>query len=220
MIDKVFPQQYTLEAFDGLRLKQWFSSMVTAFGRSSVNFRQTDNGSSIFSLNDVMEKNTDKASAGAEEGLNDSNSETHVFLKKLAAHSRGIPLVAWAAWRHCLYVTKDEIIDEEVKKAAESDSGFTIWVKPWLHVEIPEMPQEITKCEQFILHTLLIHAGLPEELINNLLPYQSSEIVKGLSRLYSAGLIKFEDDMWRVSLFGYPAVRSHLDNMNFLVDAI
>lgn len=227
MLDNFFPQPIVLQSLDGLRLKKWFGSFAAGTVKELITFRQSDNGSIIFTMNDAedikknLENPKESVSAESEEGK-DSNieQEVHNFLKKLAAHCRGIPLIAWAAWRHCLYVVVEEVIDEEAKKAAAADKGITIWVKPWAQIKMPEIPTDINKCEQFILQSILIHGGLPADLICSLLPCRKTDIIRGLNRLSISGLIKPENDIWRVSLLGYPVIRSYMESENYLIDAV
>jgi hypothetical protein len=213
-IDSVFPSPYVLEAFDATRLQQWLRMLALHSGRDSLIFRQVDDGCYILP--------SDEDSSGDQiceekEGAGKGDS---YFLRRLAARSRGIPLIAWATWRHSLNIAMDQGVEEKARKAAVEDGGQTIWVRPWSQLDLPRIPQGVSHPETFLLHAILLHDGLPEEILPHLLPFSANEIKKNLLRLSTAGLLKEEEGMWRVTLLGYPAVRQYLGDEDYLVDPL
>lgn len=215
-IDTFLPAPLALQALNAAALQQWFGSLASVPVNCCLVFRRSDNGAEILSLAEKMPDA--KAETRTGQQGNDTKDEPEI-LKRIAARSRGIPLVAWAIWRNSLQIAGDETVDIDVQKAAAEDRGVTIWVKPWGSIELPDIPPGIARSETIILHTLLLHAGLPEESILRILTFPADEITRGLTHLAAHGLIKHEKGIWRVSLSGYPAVRQHLYNEGYLVDA-
>jgi hypothetical protein len=142
------------------------------------------------------------------------------FMIRLASRSRGIPLVAWALWRHCPNTSAGQKIEEDAQKAAAMDDGKTVWVKPWLQVHLPRVPADSRQEEFFLLQALLLHGGLPFDLLSRLLPGAVSAIREKLLRFQAEGLVKGEEGVWRVTLLGYPAVRQCLEDEGFLIDRL
>ncbi len=212
-VDSFFSAPLSLQAFDKDRLTKWLCKLACESGKKSVSFRQSSTGKVILTVDRNSSEQTAEDSAGT------STNSDLAYFERIAARSRGIPLVAWALWRNSLLVSVQEIIGEEAQKAASEDQGMTIWVRPWEEIVFPEISPEIGKSGSFILHTLLLHGGLGVEVLNRTLSLTQTEIEKAIVQLQSAGLIKPEADSWRLTLSGYPAVRSYLQNEEYLVDA-
>lgn len=148
------------------------------------------------------------------------NAQAHSqFLKHLAARSRGAPKVAWAIWRHSLQVVADEV-EHNVQVTAAEDSRRTIWVRPWEELGLPTVMPGAGISQALVLHALLLHNGLTEELLPAVLPVRSSEILHCLHQLEHAGLVIRQQDVWQTTPLGYPAVRSFLASENFLLDGL
>lgn len=211
-MDAIFPSPIVLEAFDGWRLQQWFRSLAMAPRRRPLVFRQSDNGNVILL--------SEESQSNKENGDSDKSAEVPDFLNRVAGRSRGIPLVAWAIWRNTLQIAAGEDIDKDAIEAAASDRGLTIWVRPWAHMELPSVPVNTSRDELFLLHLLLLHDGLTAQSIPHLLPCAAAGIMQGMDRLRTAGLVKIEDGIWRVTLLGYPAVRQYLYDEDYLVDVL
>lgn len=212
-----FRSPLVLQAFDQERMGRWFRALAACCGRRIVIFRQSDTGEVILSTEETVDITEGDSRTGEDSG---NGKEEGGYLARIAARSRGIPLVAWAIWRNSLLISAEEPVADEVQKAAERDKGLTIWVKPWGTVEFPEVPPDITRAEQFLLHALLIHGGLLTETISMILPLSPADATRCLTRMSSSGLIKQEEGIWRVTLSGYPAVRQYLQNEDYLVDAL
>lgn len=149
-----------------------------------------------------------------------ANQKAHSqFLKHLAARSRGIPKVAWNIWRHSLQVVTDEIEHEAHATAAE-DHRRTIWVRPWEQLALPALAPNAGATEALVLHALLLHNGLTEELLPQVLPLRSAEILFCLHQLRTAGVVVRRQGIWQTTPLGYPAVRGFLANENFLLDGL
>ena len=72
----------------------------------------------------------------------------------------------------------------------------------------------------FVLHTLLLHDGLPGQLLSQVLPFPESQTQGSLQSLRVAGVVARDQDRWRVTAAGYPAVRRFLQSEGYLVDAL
>ena len=91
-VDTVFPMPFILEAFDQDRLKIWFQQLASASAEDNFVFRQLDSGKYV-----LPPATGDEGSGDGSQG---NVAEDAIFLKNVAAYSRGIPGVAWAVWRH------------------------------------------------------------------------------------------------------------------------
>jgi hypothetical protein len=49
----------------------------------------------------------------------------------LAAHSRGILVIAWEIWRNSLRTEPDLDLEEQLEEAEEQNLQHTMWVTPW-----------------------------------------------------------------------------------------
>jgi hypothetical protein len=121
-------------------------------------------------------------------------------------------------WRQSLQIASDEDIEEEAQEAAVADRGRTIWVRPWSQLSFPEIPPGTDRHDLMLLHTLLLHDGLPSDILDLLLPLSRGAIMERLHRLRAVGLVKIEGGLWRVTLLGYPAIRGAMADEDMLVD--
>lgn len=196
---------YTLQAFDSERLACYFGGSSTLPGNKSPCFRDVNNG------RDVLQVHTPNST---------DDTPTSSFLKYLAAQSRGNLGVAVAYWRAGLRAGADEPSESktEEKSSEDLDPCKTVWLKTGLwDSDLPSRPSpEIA----FVLHALLIHNGLPSDLLATVLPLPRDEVLAILLQLESAGVVQVDDSTWRVSALGYPMVRRFLKNNGYLVDSL
>lgn len=198
------PVTLTLQAFDKDRLADHFQQIADPSGDRQLLFRQSDNGRY------VLKPPKTETSAGA---------ETSSFLQLLAAHSRGNLGVARAVWLASLQTEPDEKLAEEPPdEGAPGMDGQTVWVLPWSQLSFPALPSGAGRDEAFVLHTLLLHNGLPLELMQRLLPLAPSQVMETLLRLEDSGLAAQVDSVWQVAARGYPAVRQFLQDNGYLID--
>ena len=217
-VDHALPPPFTLEPFDHNHLERWFSRLAGS-GKAGFAFRQADNGKPVLPPIPSHEDNTGEHES--ERGQSNTESEfdqASDFLKHLAAHSLGIPGVAWSIWRHSLRSSPVEEMDDKSQEEVAFDQGPTIWVKPWTQIDLPSLPSASDHCHLFILHSLLLHSGLPTDILVRLLPFSPAEVTMSLHGLRSAGLIEQREEFWRVTALGYPAVRQTLKSEGYLVD--
>ena len=198
------PVTVTLQAFDETRLARYFRNLADASGDRPLRFLQSDNGRDVLPV--------------PEDG--ETSGETSNFLQLLAAHSRGICGIARAIWRGNLQSEPDEKPAENGDGAACRITNQTVWVTPWLQIAHPCLPSGAGRDEAFVLHTLLLHNGLPLELMQRLLPLSPGQIMETLIRLEESGLVTQNEAGWQVRPQGYPAVRQFLQGGDYLVDQL
>jgi hypothetical protein len=221
-VDAMLRSPWILAPFGQERLQVWLPEVIQGAPTPGFVFRQPDNGKFIL-----------PPASGGETELPDQNQPEPTaspnlsnFLKYLAAYSRGIPGIAWAVWRHSLYVAMMQVAEEKVAAEGDEPSAApkvdkTIWVKPWHQIarptipNLPERPQLL-----MVLHALMLHGGLKERLLPAVLPMAPMEIIEYLYLLQNAGLAESEQGFWRVTPEGYPVVRQELQSEGYLTDAI
>lgn len=187
----------TLQAFDAERLACWLSQLATGDGTQPRRFRHAQSGQLVLAVNQDEEQGV--------------SSE----LRYLAAKSRGNPAAALQLWRARLRSEPDkpEAADGEEDDSSESE---TIWVAPALELELPT---GLDEPDALILHVLLLHDGLPTEIVEGLLPPTRFRTRALLLQLAAADVIRSDPDgCWRVTAPAYGAVRSFLSARRFLVD--
>ncbi|MEY6432194.1 hypothetical protein ABC977_07190 [Thioalkalicoccus limnaeus] len=195
------PTVLALQAFDGRSLARYLTASRLAGPRPSVRFCNARTGEPLTS--------------GADDG------ETSRELRQLAAHCRGNPAIAREYWRRRLR-TEPETAHARVSDAPDpspdpSADEDVVWLASG--IETPVLPVETSEDLIFILHTLLLHNGLPATTLADLLPPPRTQLMSNLLRLQAMGLVESQDDVWRVSALGYPGVREFLRSHGYLVDA-
>lgn len=216
-IGALLPTPFVLAPFDSMRTERWLYVLAASVAGGSLVFRLTDDGSSV--LPDV-ERRTEDGTAVSDEADHEVALEKRSvqFLQRLAARSRGNPLVAWALWRQSLQIAAGEDIEKEAQEAAAGDRGRTIWVRPWSQLALPELSSRADRRDLMLLHMLLLHDGLSSEILDRLLPLSRGAVMERLYGLRARGLVKTEEELWRVTLLGYPAVRQAIEDEDLLVD--
>ena len=193
-------------------LQRWLPEVGQGADQPGYVFRQTDSGKFILppTTEDAESKSPDLSN----------------FLKYLAAHSRGIPGIAWAIWRQSLYLAMEPEpegsgVGEEDGQPAIERAGKTIWVKPWSQISRPSIPNLPERSQLLlVLHALMLHGGLWDRVLPELLPISPIEIMEYLYLLEAAGLVQSGQGFWRLTPHGYPAVRQSLQSEGYLVDDI
>jgi hypothetical protein len=198
------PNALTLQAFDSERLKAYFEVLAVSSVFGHLRFRASDSGEDILPPPGDSDEQDPVA--------------TSPFLKRLAAHSRGILGVAWAYWRSSLCAEPDETPESDSHADTMKDllPQNIIWLRSGL--QEPAIPVGTNPDNAFVLHCLLLHKSLPVDLLVDLLPLPRSAITATLHLLTSAGLVQEHNNAWRVSARGYPVVRQFLKNNGYMVD--
>ncbi len=207
---------FVLKALDGVFLCNWFAKLAGLSCGTRFVFRSADTGKTILEPGDTQ----DFCSADLAQDENDQQVELHEIFKLIASRSRGIPLVAWAIWRQCLQVASDDVSVQTSFEDTPQLKPSTIWVAPWSKIVLPKLTSPVDKRELIMLHTLLIHSRLTDALLSELVPIYETERNAAMKKLKSGGLVKLDDEEWRVTLLGYPSVRDNLAAEGYLVDDI
>lgn len=196
------PPALTLQAYDEGRLAHCFRHLARTGGGRRVRFRQSDDGSDVLPPPDAPTTTNHQSD----------------FLHHLALYSRGNLGVAWAIWRSALSSEPAADMPEE----PETDppmAGQTVWVTPWARMQRPTVPSGGERDTAFVLHALLLHAGLHARMLQRLLPMIPGRITEILDALRVVGLVSQDEGVWRVTAAGYPAVRAFLQTNSYLTDA-
>jgi hypothetical protein len=190
----------TLQAFNESRLIAHFQPQIDECNSSPLLFRLSDNGHYVLPAAEIGEK----------------SNEYSKFLQILAAHSRGIYGVALAIWRTSMQAEPDEKLSEEDENKNNNIPPQTVWIIPWNQLKLPVVPANIRQGATFILHALLLHNGLPFDLLKLLLA--TNQVVENIYWLEEEGLVAQNDTVWKVTAQGYPAARQFLQKNGYLID--
>ena len=195
----------TLQSFDGARLARWFASSAMREETERICFRIAETGATILS-------------STWEEDEPDSE------IIELAAHCRGNAATAISYWRRRLRVgpTYDEEFgnadnsgDAEDRSEADRKNEQTVWVSDT--VDEPSLPDR-DETTALLLHALLLHEGLPESLLTEVLPLPDHRCMSILLRMQQAGVVECRDSRWRVTVLAYANVRAFLSGRDYLTD--
>lgn len=148
------------------------------------------------------------------------SSTASAYLKNLAARSRGNPRVAWNIWRRTLLAAKDSTVEKVAQEIAKEDVGYTLWVRPWEQMHLPDLAGSAKSLDGILLYSLLLHDGLARHLLIDLLPFSPSQLLDRLHSLQVAGVVEQNEEVWGPTPVGYPAIRRFLEEEGFLVDAL
>ncbi len=223
-LGSVFPPPLTLQALDQERLQHWFADLATRSHDTPPAFRQSDNGKWVLPPPAPAE-----GAGGGGGGDEDSEAKPEIsgFMGYLAAHSRGIPGVAWAIWRHGLRLVPDQKEDEgeedrEAREEAQARDAHTptYWVRPWLQIRLPTVPEPPGRDVLFVLHALLLHGRLSARDLSRILPLSDFRILQLLDTLQVRSVLEPVGEEWQVAALGYPAVRQALVQEGYLVDGL
>lgn len=176
----------TLAPLDGAALNRWLARPALRYAEP-LRFRQADNGCAVLVAPDA-----------AAEAVRSN------YLERLAAHAEGIPGVALACWRGSLRIAPDP--ENRAGDEGPEAEGRTLWVRPWREQDWPSMPTQADKSDLFVLHAILLHGGLPANLMSRITALPATEVAWSLQVLGRAGLIEERQGRWQTTALGYPAV--------------
>ena len=196
---------YVAQALDHERLGHWLQALSAGFG-AAPEFLEQDSGIEVF------------ADTGPRNGL---------FMRHLAAYSRGNPGVARSLWRMALRSQPYGIENRgEMDAVSEAQAitdypdllGRKVWILPWKFLQHPASKAAFDYEQRLILHTVLLHDGVEEAYLPRLLPLSEPVIADALKRLEQVELLVRHDGEWRVCAAGYPEARRLLKDAGYLVD--
>ncbi len=186
------PDGCTFQAFDSQRLFDWFSKLASDPASGISNFKKSDSGRDVFDLD--------------EDGAPKSE-----FFQKLAAHSLGIPWVAWNVWRRSLRTNREDGDNNVI----EVDDDETLWIAAF---DKFTLPTEQRQAALLVLHSLLIHGKLSAESLRLTVPFVGRSNV--VQALIHGGFVKFEANLLSCVAAAYPAIRRELSNAGFSMDRL
>ncbi|MBM9511260.1 hypothetical protein [Desulfogranum marinum] len=196
------PAVMTLQAFDEPRLIKYFQGLINASTGGRLLIRLSDDGRYVLPL---PEKH-------------DTGVEYSNFLQIVAAYSRGNFGITRKIWCSSMQTEPGENQQEHLGTEQADMSQQTIWIIPWNQLKLPSLPSDIGCNEAFILHALLLHSGLTQEVLQRLLPLPQKSVLATLYRLKEYELVERDNADWQVTPLGYPAVRQFLQSSRYLVD--
>jgi hypothetical protein len=199
------PNPVVLAPLDAPALQQWLRELAVVSGQERTVFREASSGKMVLELGGAM--------TGADGDISN-------LLTYLASQSRGLPEIAWSLWRESILRFDPKMLADTAVKAAAGKPERTIWVPSWGQLTLPELPSKPGHLILFLLHNLLLHAGVPADVLPLLMPFSSSETQRGLRELETRGVIELDEDRWRVTAAGYVSVRHALNDEGFLVDSL
>ena len=196
------PGGRTFAAFDAARLRSWFRELAAGGQRGAVSFRLTATGRPV---------------------LDGDGEPADNYFRTLAAHSLGVPWVAWHLWRRSL---RSEKTSGETSRPAAGGAGDaeapaerkTLWVTA---LEEFTLPTRHEPGALLILQALLIHGRLTADELRGVIPATPTAAL--LAALTGAGFVRrggagFEE--LSVAPAAYPAVRAGLSAAGFPVDKL
>jgi hypothetical protein len=200
------PDALVAQAFDDNRLSWWLYQLASSRFQKPILFRQTDNGKPVIPIEPEPA------------GPDTTGTQVSAFIDQLSAHSRGIPGIALCLWRKALRMEPDKTMADTSLSQTPSDMKTTIWVLPWDKLNHPALPSPISPESSILLHSLLLHNGLSQAVLAEILPFSPSVITRAALVLKDAGLIEEHQGLWNVSPAGYPIVRQYLNGEGYLTD--
>jgi hypothetical protein len=200
----------TFQAFDAERLARWFRCLQR-FEEPAV-FCRAEDGSLLLSTT----KGLAEGSRSDEEPTKSSTD----FTRRLAGYSRGIAGVAWALWRRSLGVANPPNAEAHRVKLPGDFPGRVIYVRPWSRIDFRALPARTGLPELFLLQALLIHGGLPEPILTEVLPNIGSSGSSALRKLAAQGIVERHQGRWQVTPLGYPVTREALAGEGLFVDSL
>ena len=191
------PDALAVQAFDGEGLARLLAALATPRAGERIRFRNARSGDDLLA-------------APFAEGDPVPSGIAH-----LAAHCRGNAGLAANLWRRRLCARPDGA-EEGAAHTQDDQPAEVIYVAD----TIPEIRPSAGCSEEevLLLHTLLVHHGLAEPLLGDLLPLPASRTAAGLRRLQQDGLAELHDGRWQVAAPAYVAVRDLLRGRDYLCD--
>ncbi|WP_031432326.1 hypothetical protein [Methylomarinum vadi] len=196
----------TVQGFDGARLSRLFFHLAVDNEGESVLFRNAGNGKII-----ALE-------------ASDAEHEISPELSQLAVYCRGNVGLARMYWRERLKAEPESERqhgkseqEQNPPRLAQDAAERCVWVADM--PKEPVLPSEKAEDMAFIMHVLLLHNGLPEAVLTQLLPLPHHRIMSLLLRLKDMGIVALRHDYWQITPLGYISVRDYLRSRDYMLDA-
>ncbi|MEQ9411413.1 MAG: hypothetical protein RIK87_27105 [Fuerstiella sp.] len=193
----------TLAPFDAERLDTWCRSIPHV---RSCDIRTSDDGEAVFP----------DCPTADEQHTDDSRRSISAFIRNLSAHARGNPAVAMALWRFSL-----EQPESDAGEAEDTSEGTRTLMRatPPAQLPLPRLTDASDRIDRIILHSVLLHGGMPAARLSELLPFSETEVERRTNLMCRTDVLQQVQGRLHVSLTAYPGVRQDLRNDGFLTDA-
>jgi hypothetical protein len=186
---------YTLQSFSGHSLAHLLNQCVSPPEHTPIRFCQAKTGQEILRL---PLPDTEAAEVSDE-------------MQKLAAHYRGNVALAWQAWERRLRSAPEK---EEISAADNEQSS--IWISG--DFQEPKLPESDAEVTALLLHALLMHNGLPQDLLPLLLPFAWHRLASRLYELAKQGVLYDDGHRWQVAGAALIPVRNFLSERDYQLD--
>lgn len=196
-VDQLLPAPVTFQPFDAERLREWFSDLSMASATQEIAFRFPGSGQDVFSV--------------------DGAADSETYFRTLAAHSLGIPWVAWHQWRLSLFRGREASLSDggATVDDAAGDSGETLYVGDFDRVILPGMHPQTAL---LVLQALLIHGPMTLDEIRAAVPLVAQPNI--VPSLAATGFVEWNDGAVQCRAAAYPSVRAGLVDAGFPVDRL
>jgi hypothetical protein len=212
-IDAALPQPYVPVPLDGLELASLLRPEcpcdVALSGRDVL----------LYAHAEGKDENSEDASSEQKHASFEPD-KTISYWEQLAVRSRGIPEVARAIWRYGLRTQDPEVEKNNPSGSPQPWNGDLLFAVPVNHLELPTIPSPTDPAWRFMLHTLLVHDGVPVTVLPALLPFSRDATLLALQSLEMQGLVRRSGPLATVAPLAYPQVRDFLLREDLLVDAL
>ncbi|TVR97842.1 MAG: hypothetical protein EA406_09000 [Rhodospirillales bacterium] len=215
------PSPWTLQALDHERTERWLAEMADP----ALRFHQIDRGDLVLppplaAVTAASRGHGEGDDEGHEDGDQESEPVTG-FCRFLAAYARGNPGVIRAVWRRCLEVGATQEVDQAMldRLGTPADGTDRVWLSPWHKMPLPTLTADPPDLDQYFLHSLLVHGGLPEDILPTVLPTPGTDLGRSLRRLMADNIVADYDGRWQVTATAYPSVRKVMARQGLLLDA-
>lgn len=191
---------FTLQAVEGKQLAHYFANLAGEGSCPSVYSTRTGNP--------ILANDSD-------DNAENERKTMHKELQRLSAHCRGHLGIAWHYWRERL---REPAESDESTQSQDDAQSQELWLLDALAEA--ELPAETGDLATLLLHTLLIHGGLEDQALGDVLPFSHHEVLNARLSLARRGLLSCHQGRWKVSPLSYASVRQLLESRNYLVDAL
>lgn len=185
---------FTLQSMEGEQLSRYFAGIATHVGPLPPVY-STRTGKQILPTEDEPSKSSS----------NNSRKSSHKELQRLAAHCRGHLGIAWHYWYERLREPLSGTSEELWLADAQADA---------------ELPVDTGDITTLVLHALLIHGGLDDDSLGQVLPFSHHEALNARLALQRKGIVTSHEGRWQVAPLSYASVRQLLASRNYLVDPL
>jgi hypothetical protein len=209
-VDAMLSRPFSLAPLTGKSLRDCLFELCGGEDPCPLEFRFADDDSPVFCAH-AKERDPPK----------DEKNGHHALFDHLASISRGIPDVAIELWKSGLRTVQDtdDTLNDEAQRSDVDGSSTIIWVQEFSASELPVVPADVSRLDAIVLHSLLVHAGLSENILHRLLPcFDEARVTRSLFALRDLTLVDQVNGFWEVRHLAYPNVRGFLAGECFLVD--